>query len=71
MTTLTFSEPIEIERLTGVLKKLDLVTPGTSLRVGLKDNSFVTKIAIYPAVPNDKTDDMKKLSEEIGATLEM
>lgn len=71
MTTLTFVQPIEIEKLADVLKRLDVITPDTSLRVGLKDNSFVTKIIIYPAVPGNKADDMKKLSEMIGATLEM
>lgn len=71
MTTLTFTEPVDLLELDGILKKLDVLTPGTSLRVGLKDNSFVTKIVIFPAVPADKTDDMKNLAEEINATLEM
>ena len=71
VTTLIFTDPVKIEMLTDVLKKLDVVTPDTSLRVGLKDNSFVTKIDIFPTVPSDKSDDMKKLAEEFGATLEM
>lgn len=71
MTTLTFVEPIDILKLSDVLKKLDNITPDTSLLVGLKDNAFVTKIIIPPAVSADKTDDMKKLADVIGAVLEM
>lgn len=71
MTTLTFVAPIDILKLNDVLKKLDDITPDTGLLVGLKDNAFVTKITISPAVSADKTDDMKKLAEAIGAVLEM
>lgn len=71
MTTLIFEQPIEIAKLTDVLKKLDEVTPDTSLIVELKDNSFVTKITISPAVSSDRVVDLTKLAEEIGAKLEL
>lgn len=71
MTTLTFTVPIELEKLNDVLKKLNEVTPNANLRVGLKNNTLVTVIDIFPAVPTEKKEEMEKLALDIGATLEM
>ncbi len=71
MTTLTFEAPFELVKLAGVLAKLNEITPNTYLHISLKVNRWVTKIAIFPAVPAEKKGDMERLAKEIGATLEM
>ncbi len=71
MTTLTFNDPIELVKLADILTKLNEITPETNLQVSLKDNERISKIIIFPSVPEDKKEEMEKLAEEIGATLEM
>lgn len=78
MTKLTFESPIEIfersiemDRFADILARLKEITPETSLQVSLRDNTFITKIVIFPAVPVEKKEDMEKLAKDFGAVLEM
>lgn len=71
MTILTFETPILLEILTEILRRLDDISPETNLRVSLRSNAFVEKIAIFPAVPDGKKTLMEDLANEFGASLVM